>query len=202
MVIKIRRFKVGDQVKITKNLMKNFIFCLCVNHTLFANKKGDGGNDTNETIKYRRKNIDLKNNDLHSRKSNKSNKTTKSMKMFAKDIYYTGESPDEVVLCSYAKECGFIYLGGDQNYTFIRNDNDLGKVEKFKILNMIKYTSQRGKMTIIINNNGKIILYCKGSNEKLKLILSKKDPKNWIRGDNCLQKQCCLNETGKGPWVS
>ena len=30
----------------------------------------------------------------------------------------------------------------------------------------------------------------------------KKDPKNWIRGDNCLQKQCCLNETGKGPWVS
>lgn len=177
----------SDEVDIdTKNLMKNFFFCLCVNHTLFADKKGDSGMDTNETIKYRRKNIDLKNNDLHSRKSNKSNKTSKSMKMFAKDIYYTGESPDEVVLCSYAKECGFIYLGGDQNYTFIRNDNDLGKVEKFKILNMIKYTSQRGKMTIIINNNGKIILYCKGSNEKLKLILRKKDPKNWV---NYIEKQ-------------
>lgn len=169
--------------KNTKNLIENFFFCLCVNHTLFANKKGDSGIVNNKGVKYRRKNIISKNNSLH---SSMSNKTSKSMKIFAKDIYYTGESPDEVVLCSYAKECGFIYLGGDQNYAFIRNDNNLGKIEKLKILNMIKYTSQRGKMTIIINKNGKIILYCKGSNEKLKLILSKKDSKNWV---NYIEKQ-------------
>lgn len=84
--------------------------------------------------------------------------------------YYSGSSPDEVVLVQAAKEIGieFIERSGDVSKVKI-----LDKEYQFKILQRFEYTSDRKRSSIIVRDQfGLIKLYMKGAD---KVIIEKID---------------------------
>lgn len=86
------------------------------------------------------------------------------------ETYYSGSSPDEVVLVQSAKEIGM---------EFIERSGDLSKVRIidkefiFQVLHRFEYTSDRKRSSIIVKDEfGNIKLYMKGAD---KVILDKVD---------------------------
>jgi len=86
------------------------------------------------------------------------------------ESYYSGSSPDEVVLVQSAKEVGI---------EFVERSGDLSKVKIldkefiFQVLHRFEYTSERKRSSIIVKDQfGNIKLYMKGAD---KVILEKID---------------------------
>jgi magnesium-transporting ATPase (P-type) len=76
-----------------------------------------------------------------------------------KNLIYQGPSPDEITLVDAAKNMGFIYRKSDNQYIYIQV---LGKEERFELLSIHPFTSDRKRMSVIIRHNGLIKMFVKG----------------------------------------
>ncbi|XP_049950032.1 phospholipid-transporting ATPase IF-like isoform X1 [Schistocerca serialis cubense] len=74
---------------------------------------------------------------------------------------YQASSPDEKALVSASARCGVVFLGeeGDINTIQIR-----GKIRRYKKLDCLEFTSDRKRMSVIVEDeDGFIWLFCKGA---------------------------------------
>jgi phospholipid-translocating ATPase len=58
-----------------------------------------------------------------------------------------------------AKNMGFTYNRGDNQYAYLKI---LGKEERFELLGVHSFTSDRKRMSVLIRHNGTIKLFVKG----------------------------------------
>ncbi|XP_051901210.1 phospholipid-transporting ATPase IA isoform X1 [Pristis pectinata] len=76
-------------------------------------------------------------------------------------IIYQASSPDEGALVRAAKQLGFVFSGRTPNSVIIEA---LGQEEKYELLNVLEFTSNRKRMSVIVRTpSGKLRLYCKGA---------------------------------------
>ena len=61
---------------------------------------------------------------------------------------YNAASPDELALLNFAKFCGFEYLGKDKSSNMKITYN--GNTEKFKLLEVLEFNSDRKRMSVIL----------------------------------------------------
>ncbi|RWS16411.1 putative phospholipid-transporting ATPase IA-like protein [Dinothrombium tinctorium] len=82
-----------------------------------------------------------------------------------KGVKYQAASPDEGALVKGARLIGYEFTTRTPNYVLI---NALGKVEKYEILNVLEFTSERKRMSVIVKDEeGKIKIYVKGADTVL-----------------------------------
>ena len=165
--------EVFDESKSTyKTALFHFLYCLSLNHTCFVSRKAK-----NDPLIPRQLSVDpderKKEMQQIKRQLTDEIKKIKSKKVVAEDennyeIEYKGENPDEIVLVDSASRMGFSYVGGDQTVANLRIKN---KDMKFEILEIFKFSSDRGMMSVIVKRKGKMFLYCKGGDKKLKAIM-------------------------------
>lgn len=76
-----------------------------------------------------------------------------------------GPSPDEVALVEGGKQLGFEFTHRTQDGVQVRI---LGVEATFQILNIMDFTSDRGRMSVIARcPDGTIRLFCKGADTKV-----------------------------------
>ena len=81
-----------------------------------------------------------------------------------------GPSPDEVALVEGGKQLGFEFVHRTQDGVQIRL---LGVEATFQILNIMDFTSDRGRMSVIARcPDGTIRLFCKGADTKVLAIVT------------------------------
>ncbi|XP_045447755.1 phospholipid-transporting ATPase IF-like [Melitaea cinxia] len=74
---------------------------------------------------------------------------------------YQGSSPDEKALVEAAERFGVTFMGEEGNNLLVRFGNH---TEMFERLQLIEFTSERKRMSIIVRDkDGKIWLFCKGA---------------------------------------
>ena len=91
---------------------------------------------------------------------------------------YIGLSPDDIELLKASKDQGYEYTKGKSNnkrYIKIRDE-----VKEFEILIINEFSSERRRMSIIINDNGTIKLYSKGADTEMVKRLSKNSNEKFI----------------------
>jgi phospholipid-transporting ATPase len=77
-------------------------------------------------------------------------------------IIYNASSPDELALVNAAKFFDYTFKGRDENNNIIVDIK--GRTKKYKLLNVIEFTSTRKRMTVIIETeDGRIKVLCKGA---------------------------------------
>ncbi|CAH1777147.1 unnamed protein product, partial [Owenia fusiformis] len=87
------------------------------------------------------------------------------------DIIYQASSPDEAALVKGACRVGFIFTSRTPQSVTIKV---LGREETYEILNLLEFTSERKRMSVIVRcPNGKIKLYTKGADNVIYDRLSK-----------------------------
>lgn len=75
---------------------------------------------------------------------------------------YNSSSPDELALVNASKFFGFNFKGRDEENNMIVDNN--GYETRFRLLNLIEFTSARKRMTVIVRTeDGKIKVMCKGA---------------------------------------
>lgn len=85
-------------------------------------------------------------------------------------IEYQASSPDELALCSAAKYFGYEYLGEDADDHIIIRVKD--KLEKYQVLNILEFTSDRKRMSILVRcPDNSIKLFCKGADSALSSLM-------------------------------
>lgn len=79
---------------------------------------------------------------------------------------YNASSPDELALINFAKLAGYEFCGLDDfNRMMVKIR---GQIENFELLQVLEFTSNRKRMSVIVKNfNGEIFLYCKGADSIL-----------------------------------
>ncbi|XP_072467859.1 phospholipid-transporting ATPase IB isoform X7 [Notamacropus eugenii] len=78
-----------------------------------------------------------------------------------KTINYQASSPDEGALVKGAKKLGFVFTVRTPDSVIIEA---LGQEETFEILNVLEFSSERKRMSVIVRTpSGQIRLYCKGA---------------------------------------
>ncbi|XP_052278042.1 probable phospholipid-transporting ATPase IA isoform X3 [Dreissena polymorpha] len=76
-------------------------------------------------------------------------------------IAYQASSPDEAALVKGAKQMGFVFSTRTPDAVTI---DVFGKQERYEILNVLEFTSDRKRMSVVVRTpEGKIKLYCKGA---------------------------------------
>ena len=76
-------------------------------------------------------------------------------------LNYKAQSPDEEALVRAARDLGFVFLGRENEVIRVRI---LGHEEKFLILNVLEFTSDRKRMSVILRDPaGRLRLFCKGA---------------------------------------
>jgi phospholipid-transporting ATPase len=79
---------------------------------------------------------------------------------------YKTSSPDELALVNFAKFCGIEFLGTDEDN--FMNVSFFGELRRYLILDILKFTSARKRMSVIVKDeDGRIILFCKGADNKI-----------------------------------
>lgn len=91
---------------------------------------------------------------------------------------YSGLSPDDIELTKAAKTLGCELKKSYNTYEKILNVAGIEK--KFQILNMIEFTSERKKSSIIVREDDQIKLYIKGADSMMYPILSKETKPEFI----------------------
>ncbi|KAI9140278.1 hypothetical protein BKA69DRAFT_1167692 [Paraphysoderma sedebokerense] len=77
------------------------------------------------------------------------------------DIQYKAQSPDEAALVQTARDMGFAFVGRQMTDVHV---DVCGTVQKFALLAVLEFNSTRKRMSVIVRNeNGDIVLYCKGA---------------------------------------
>ena len=86
---------------------------------------------------------------------------------------YSGVSPDDLILVKTASSQGFSLIPSPLDYKYVLIN---GVENKFKILNVISFSSERRRMSIIVKNleSNEIKLYCKGADCELNKRMSSK----------------------------
>ncbi|XP_026564725.1 phospholipid-transporting ATPase IB isoform X4 [Pseudonaja textilis] len=86
-------------------------------------------------------------------------------------IIYQASSPDEGALVKGAKKLGYVFTGRTPRSVII---DALGKEETFEILNVLEFSSDRKRMSVIVRTpDGQLRLYCKGADNVIFERLSK-----------------------------
>ncbi|XP_053164052.1 phospholipid-transporting ATPase IB isoform X3 [Hemicordylus capensis] len=86
-------------------------------------------------------------------------------------IIYQASSPDEGALVKGAKKLGYAFTGRTPDSVII---DALGKEETFEILNVLEFSSDRKRMSVIVRTPaGQLRLYCKGADNVIFERLSK-----------------------------
>uniref|UniRef100_A0A674BPC3 Phospholipid-transporting ATPase n=1 Tax=Salmo trutta TaxID=8032 RepID=A0A674BPC3_SALTR len=76
-------------------------------------------------------------------------------------IVYQASSPDEGALVRAASSLGFVFSGRTPDSVIIHT---LGTEQRFELLNVLEFTSDRKRMSVIMRTpSGRIRLYCKGA---------------------------------------
>ncbi|XP_014061265.2 phospholipid-transporting ATPase IA isoform X1 [Salmo salar] len=76
-------------------------------------------------------------------------------------IVYQASSPDEGALVRAASSLGFVFSGRTPDSVII---HALGTEQRFELLNVLEFTSDRKRMSVIMRTpSGRIRLYCKGA---------------------------------------
>jgi len=76
-------------------------------------------------------------------------------------VGYQGPSPDEVCIANTMKQLGFVFKENKSNIMYI---NILGKKCKFRVLNVLEFSSDRKRMSVIVQDQRKnIYLISKGA---------------------------------------
>jgi len=76
-------------------------------------------------------------------------------------IEFKAQSPDEAALVATAKDCGFTFIGSQQDMMLL---NCLGEEREYEVLNILEFNSSRKRMSAIIRMpDGSIKLFCKGA---------------------------------------
>eukprot|EP01017_Pseudomicrothorax_dubius_P003341 TRINITY_DN10457_c0_g1_i2.p1 TRINITY_DN10457_c0_g1~~TRINITY_DN10457_c0_g1_i2.p1 ORF type:complete len:267 (+),score=59.45 TRINITY_DN10457_c0_g1_i2:63-863(+) len=91
---------------------------------------------------------------------------------------YNASSPDELALVNWAKYCGYVYKGlDDENYMVVSIGEE---VKRFKLLHVLEFTSARKRMSVIIQEEGsdEIKLFCKGADSIIFERLNSDDKEN------------------------
>ena len=160
---------------------KEFFFNISLNHNVLVEleeDKGaaaviDAGNNHKEDLtkakKFESGNLELnKNNNNKDINNNEENTNLNNLgreSINNNNINYQGSNPDEVVLVSAAAEIGIQFLNKDKDSLII---NYFDQLKKFKILQKFEFSSDRKRSSIIIEDEeGKIKIYVKGSDEKI-----------------------------------
>lgn len=78
------------------------------------------------------------------------------------EISYNASSQDEIALVNFARFAGFEYTGvKDSNVLMVKTKDE---IEEYTLLNTLEFNSTRKRMsTLVQNQQGEIILYCKGA---------------------------------------
>ncbi|XP_059377720.1 probable phospholipid-transporting ATPase IA isoform X2 [Carassius carassius] len=77
------------------------------------------------------------------------------------NITYQAASPDEGALVRAAQNLGFVFSGRTPDCVIVES---CGKEEKYELLHILEFTSNRKRMSAIMRTpSGKIRLYCKGA---------------------------------------
>ncbi|NXD72743.1 AT8A2 ATPase, partial [Eolophus roseicapillus] len=85
-------------------------------------------------------------------------------------IIYQASSPDEGALVKGAKKLGYVFTARTPHSVII---DALGKEKTFEILNVLEFSSNRKRMSVIVRTpSGKLRLYCKGAGISDLLIVS------------------------------
>uniref|UniRef100_A0A663FIR8 Phospholipid-transporting ATPase n=1 Tax=Aquila chrysaetos chrysaetos TaxID=223781 RepID=A0A663FIR8_AQUCH len=86
-------------------------------------------------------------------------------------IIYQASSPDEGALVKGAKKLGYVFTGRTPRSVII---DALGKEKTFEILNVLEFSSNRKRMSVIVRTPaGQLRLYCKGADNVIFERLSK-----------------------------
>ena len=76
-----------------------------------------------------------------------------------KNLIYQGPSPDEITLVDAAKNMGYVYRRSDNQFIYLQI---MGHEERFELLSVHPFSSERKRMSVIIRHNGLIKMYVKG----------------------------------------
>lgn len=78
---------------------------------------------------------------------------------------YSGQSPDEVALCTTAARNGFVFVGATQSrMTLQQRDGELWRRVEYELLAVLDFSSDRRRMSVIVRDNaGRVQLLCKGA---------------------------------------
>ena len=86
-------------------------------------------------------------------------------------MHLQGPSPDEVALVEGGRQLGFEFLSRSMQGITLRM---LGHEATFEILNMMEFSSERGRMSVIARSpDGTIRLFAKGADSKMLSIVNK-----------------------------
>ena len=83
---------------------------------------------------------------------------------------YQGPSPDEVSLVEAAAKSGYEYISTENKVITV---NKLGREDKFELLQVFEFDSDRKRMSVIVRHNGLLKLYVKGADTTILPRLSK-----------------------------
>ena len=87
---------------------------------------------------------------------------------------YNASSPDELAFVYFSKLVGCEYKGMDQDNFIVLSEFGLEK--KYKLLDTFEFNSDRKRMSVIMQNeDGKIIMFCKGADSIMASRFSKEN---------------------------
>ncbi|XP_021708879.1 phospholipid-transporting ATPase ID isoform X7 [Aedes aegypti] len=75
-------------------------------------------------------------------------------------LEYQAQSPDEAALVSAARNFGFVFRSRAPNSITIEV---MGRMEEYQLLSILDFNNVRKRMSVILQRNDSIILYCKGA---------------------------------------
>jgi phospholipid-translocating ATPase len=73
---------------------------------------------------------------------------------------YKSQSPDESALIEASKQVGYELIERSNSIVKLKI---LGQAKAFELLHILEFTSSRKRMSIIVKDNGKIFVFCKGA---------------------------------------
>jgi len=77
-------------------------------------------------------------------------------------VHYNASSPDELALVNAAHFFGYKFIDRDEDNFMIVEA--FGKQKKYKLLNVIEFTSDRKRMTVVVQTpDNRILVVCKGA---------------------------------------
>ncbi|XP_059588859.1 phospholipid-transporting ATPase IG isoform X2 [Alligator mississippiensis] len=79
---------------------------------------------------------------------------------------YISSSPDEIALVKGAKKYGFSFLGLENDYMKVKNQNN--ETERYQLLHILNFDPVRRRMSVIVRTiTGKLFLFCKGADSSI-----------------------------------
>ncbi|XP_063793479.1 phospholipid-transporting ATPase IG isoform X2 [Pseudophryne corroboree] len=79
---------------------------------------------------------------------------------------YICSSPDEIALVNGAKKYGFTYMGTENDFMKVKNQNN--ELEIYQLLHVLNFDPVRRRMSVLVKTSaGKILLFCKGADSSV-----------------------------------